>query len=47
MVPIERNGATIIYNSIIKPFVQKHEHAIDDAIDVGGQLAMKAGGKGE
>lgn len=37
----------VIYHRLIKPFVQKHEGTIDDALRTGTQLAGEVASKGE
>lgn len=39
MLPISNNGATVIYNRIVRPYFLKHQNTADEAID---QLAGKA-----
>lgn len=45
MAPISGNGANIIYNRLIKPFVVKHQQDIDEALDEATAHATKVAGK--
>ena len=47
MLPMENNGSVIIYRRLIKPFVKKHEHTIEEAFKAGEQLAGEVASKGE
>ena len=45
MAPISSNGANVIYNRFIKPFVIKHQKDIDEALDEASSQASKVAGK--
>lgn len=45
MAPISSNGASVIYNRFIKPFVMKHQKDIDEALDEASSQATKVAGK--
>lgn len=45
MAPISSNGASVIYNRVIKPFVIKHQKDIDEALDEASSQASKVAGK--
>jgi hypothetical protein len=40
MLP-QYNGATVVYNSLIKPVFLKHESAIDEALNALDPLSVK------
>ena len=46
MLPMENNGSVVIYHRLIKPFVKKHETAIDSAFKTTQQLAGEVASKG-
>ena len=43
MLPMKNNGAALIYNNIIGPFVRKHEGKIDDVVSMTEALAREGG----
>ena len=45
MLPISSNGATTIYNRIIRPYFLKYEKKLDDAVDKAGKLATDVSSK--
>jgi receptor expression-enhancing protein 5/6 len=45
MLPMENNGSVVIYHRLIKPFVKKHETAIDSAFKTTQQLAGEVASK--
>ena len=47
MMPMENNGAAVIYHNFIKPFIKKHEKTIEKAINMTSDLARDAGREGK
>lgn len=43
MMPIANNGAAIVYNNLIKPFIKKHEKNIEKAFTMAGDIAKDVG----
>ena len=38
MLPMKNNGAAVIYNNVIAPFIKKHEKSIERGIEFAGGL---------
>ena len=47
MVPMDNNGAQLIYKRIIKPFIKKHEGEFDQVAEALTEQAKEITGKGE
>ena len=47
MMPMENNGAAVIYHNFIRPFIKKHEKTIEKAINMTSDLAKDAGREGK
>lgn len=41
------NGASVVYHSIIRPFIKKHEKTFEKAIDITSQLAKEGAKDGK
>ena len=47
MMPIANNGAAIVYNNLIKPFIKRHEKNIEKAFTIAGDIAKDVGKEGQ
>ena len=39
MLPMQNNGAAVVYNNVIGPFVKKHEKHFEKTFEMAGGLA--------